>query len=403
MKQEFLSFPRSAKLYLISQFLVAGTYTWPFWFGFANERITASQFGIFIAVTYIVGLVAEVPTGAFADSFGRKRSALLGALCGVLVPLIVYGGGTFVAYIMAAIVGGLGSAFISGSLESLLYELPDMSRDIYRRVMVHDTFFFQSGLIVSSAAGGFMYSLNHFLPFGMQAISFLLAALVIHAMAADMLTPAEERAKDENKKRRLVKYLRTNKEGFLHLFGVRSLWSLIVFGGVLGILMWLSIEYMNEAAMIHYQIVPEQRGLLIAGAKILALLALNFVILRSIRTDRQKLIYLCVMSLLVFGLYSLGVKELFLLAFIGFNLISSVRDNFIRPIIHDHIDNRWRATAISSYSFVCNALQALGSLVVGVLLQRQGAIFVQRAFLVLLIVVAVPAFFRYLPRLREAR
>jgi MFS family permease len=402
MRQEFLSFPRSAKLYLINEFLVAGFYTWPFWFGFANERISASQFGVFIATTYIVGLIAEVPTGAFADSFGRKRSALLGALCEALVPIIIYAGGNFTAYMVAAVVTGIGSAFISGSLESLLYELPDMTRTIYRRVMVHDTFFFQPGLIISSATGGLMYRLHHGLPFAMQALSFVAAAFVVSRIDSDVITATRDPGAKSSKKHRFLEYVRTNKEGFLHLFGVRLLWPLILFASVLGMLQWISIEYLNEAAMIHYAIDPAKRGLIIAGVKILALLLLNFIILRALKNDRRKLIYLGGMALVVFGLYSLGVMALFLLGFVGFNLISSVRDSFIKPIIHDHIESRWRATSISSYSFACNVLQALASLGAGVLLQRHGAIFVQRVFLALLLVVALPAGLRFLSRQRAA-
>ncbi len=402
MKAEFQSFPRSARLYLISQFLLAGYYTWPFWYGFASERISASQFGVYLATFYIVGLVSEIPAGAFADSYGRKRSAIIGALCGVVMPLIVYFGGGFSAYLAAAAIAGMGGAFISGSLESLVHDLPGMSKEVYRRVMVHDTFFYQTGLIVATALGGFMYTTKSIIPFVAQAISFLLAAIIIMQVSSDGENIKEATQQHQvSYGKRLKLYIKTNKEGFLHLFAVRDIRPLIVFGTTISVLMWMCIEYINEAAMIKYSIEPEARGLVLAGAKVAALLVLHTIVLKKVKTDKQKLTYLLIMTIAIFGLYSVGVKDLFLIAFLGFNLISSVNSNFIRPMLHDHIENKWRATAISTYSFIGNFVQAIVALAIGVMLQTQGVVFVQRALLFLFIAVGVPAFIRYIPRIKE--
>lgn len=398
MKKEFLTFPRSAKLYLVSQFLLSGYYTWPFWYGFASGRITASQFGIYLAIVYIVGLISEVPTGAFADRYGRKLSAVIGAVGGAVMPLVVFFGSNFTAYVVAGIVAGISSAFVSGSLESLIRDLPSMTKEMYRRIMIQDTFFYQSGLIISSAIGGFMYTLSHPLPFVAQAVSFAVAAIVIMQISPEGEVAQNKAIVETSRRTRLKEYLSSTKEGFLHLFKAQIIRPLIVFGCTLSVLMWLSIEYINEAAMIHYDIQPEFRGLLIAGTKVVALLILNGIVVKKIKTDEQKLLYLLLMTLGVFSLYSLGIKSIFLLAFLGFNLVSSINSNFIKPILHDHIESKWRATSISAYSFVSNLAQAIASVGVGFMLQKQGVLFVQRAFLVLFILVAVPSLIAYLSR-----
>ena len=398
MIKEFTGFPRSAKLFLVSQFLLAGFYTWPFWFGFATERITVSQFGIYLAVGYVIGLLAEIPTGAFADNFGRKRSAVIGALCGMLVPQVVYLGGNFTAYIIAAAVGGLGSAFISGSLESHLYELPGMDKVLYRKIIIQETFFWQAGLIASTAIGGIMYSFNHSLPFIIQSLSFLCGAIVIMQIRSTESTNEKTKNISSTKTHRFKQYLKTNKEGFLHLFSVKRIRPLIVYGCALSVIAWMSIENLNEAAMIHYNISPAGRGLALSIAKALTLVILNVIVLKRVKTDRQKLIYLCIMTISVFGLYSMDIKGLFLVAFLGFNLISSVMDNFVRPIIHDHIENKWRATAMSSYSFVGNSILAGASILIGIGLQNKGIILVQRSLLAIFIIVAIPSLIRYLSK-----
>jgi MFS family permease len=396
MKKEFLSFPRSAKLYLLSQFLLAGYYTWPFWYGFASQTITPTQFGIYLAVFYIVGLIAEIPTGAFADNYGRRLSGAIGAFCGVIMPLVIYFGENFSAFIVGAIIAGIGGAFTSGSLESLVHDLPEMTKETYRRVMIHDTFFWQSGLIISTALGGFMYTTRSAIPFFTQSISFLLATIVILRMSSDKLI---KKSVSKTYGQKLIKYLSTNKKGFSHLFEITDIRPLIIFGVTLNVIMWMCIEYLNEAAMISYSIPPEFRGLLLSGTKIIALLILNLFVLRTIKSDKQKLVYLLLMTLSVLSLFSFGTKSMFLLGFLGFNLISAVNSNFIRPIIHDHIDSKWRATAISSYSFVSNIAQAISAVIIGISLQSNGVLFVQRLFIILFIVIGIPALLSYLPRI----
>lgn len=374
------------------QFLAAGYYTWPFWFGFASGLISATQFGVYLAIGHIVSLLAEVPTGAIADKFGRKQSAMIGLLCAAMLPLIIYVGASFPAYVVGAIVAGIGGAFVSGSLDSHLYELPSMDKELFRRVMIFDTFFWQMGLIISSAVGGFLYVLSPVIPFLGESVSFILAVILVARMS-DTMT---EKTNDEEAAQ--LHYWTDLSDGFIHLFRVRILWPLITFGSMVSVLMWMGIEYTNEAAMIHYGIPPEKRGLLIAVSKLLMLVSLNAAILSRIKTDRAKLQYLLMLTVTIYLLFAVGQKAWFLIGFLMFNFVSATSANFIRPIIHDHVQNRWRATALSSYSFVGSALQAIAALGVGVLLQANGVVFVQRVLLLCFLVIGLPAFLRYRPK-----
>ncbi len=395
MKKDFLSFPRDARIYLISQFLLAGFYTWPFWYGFATERITATQFGIQLAVSYVVGMIAEVPTGAFADSFGRRRSALIGTLGGAVYPFIIYFGGDFSSYIIGAIVVGVASAFTSGSMESLIYELPQVDKKLYRKIQSLEPTFWQSGLILATMLGGFLYSFNHFLPFAVQAVSFLLAALLISRVTAREAT-IEQIVESETRHQKFIRYITTNIQGFKHLFEFRTLWPMLVFGSILSVVMWIGIEFVNEAGLIRYGVAPDLRGLTIAGVKVVTIVLLNMIIIRKLKTDNAKLQYLGTVSIFAFTFYSFGSVGAFFIGFLCFNMVSAVMSNFIHPVIHDHVLDKWRATAISSYNFLISVARAFVSILVGVLLQKNGIVFVQRFLLALLVVCALPALTLYL-------
>ncbi len=401
MNSNFFKLPKDAKLYVISQFFLSGYYTWPFWYGFATGRITISQFGVYMFLVYIFGTIAEVPTGAFADRYGRVKSAVIGSIFSALVPLIVYWGGNFFFYIIAALVYGISGAFVSGSIESSIKDHEDISNESFRNVMIQGSLLFQLGLIVSSVMGGLMFGLSEWLPFIAQAISFILAAIIISNMTSIgevVLSKEAQRAPVLNS---IKIYTSDMKDGFLHLFRIKLLRPIIVFGSFTGVLMWMGIEYVNEAGMINYGIQPESRGILLAGAKTLSLLTLNFIILRRIKTDTSKLIYVLVSTTLAFALYSVGIRNIFILGFFIFNLVSATQSNFIKPIIHDHLLSKWRSTAISAYSVIGNILQAIAALLVSIMLESKGVVFVQRSLLVVFLSVAIPALLVHIRRLAK--
>lgn len=73
-------------------------------------------------VLYIVLALAEIPTGAWADIFGSRKSAIFGGLLQTL-SLVVLGFNKSEAWwvLLGFFLYGLGSSFVSGALSSLLF------------------------------------------------------------------------------------------------------------------------------------------------------------------------------------------------------------------------------------------------------------------------------------------
>jgi MFS family permease len=64
----------------------------------------------------------EVPTGIFADKFGRKKSIVIGTLLLASEPLIFLFADNFVWFAIAYAISGIGITFHSGSIEALIYD-----------------------------------------------------------------------------------------------------------------------------------------------------------------------------------------------------------------------------------------------------------------------------------------
>lgn len=349
-----LALPRVARLYIYHSLFASMYYVWPVWFQFASERLTAPQVGLYFSMVYITQLIAEVPTGAFADRFGRRLSAMTGAAMLPLCPLILYFGHSFPAYLTAGIISGVAGAFISGSLDALLYDDDAVSPKLFRSVAIYDVTMFQSGLIISAGLGGILFSIHRSLPFWGEFLACIASFVTIFKMRE--VRKRSSRQEIPEASRHYVSYIR---DGFEYLLATKQLCYFAAGYVLLAVAISASIEFVNEAAMIRYGIAPEWRGLLIAGTKVFDLIVLNLFIYSRLKTDTQKIVFTFTTSVLLFGMYIIPSLVVFVPAYIMFNWVSATRTAFLNPIVQDVIPSSHRATAMSSLS----ALVGVASLV----------------------------------------
>ena len=104
---------------------------------FADNGLSDAQISVLFAVWSVVGLVAEVPTGALADRFSPRLALMAAGLlqaAGYAVWLLLPG---FTGYAAGFVLWGLGGSLVSGSFEALLFDglVAAGSADRYARVL----------------------------------------------------------------------------------------------------------------------------------------------------------------------------------------------------------------------------------------------------------------------------
>lgn len=99
--------------------------------------------------------LAEIPSGYFADRLGRKKSILLGAVLELASVVVLYTATNYGLLLVAHILIGLGTAFISGADSALLYDtLLELEREKeYTRIDGKAKFFGEMAVILSASAG----------------------------------------------------------------------------------------------------------------------------------------------------------------------------------------------------------------------------------------------------------
>ncbi len=353
---------RVAKLYLAYKFLGALYFAYPIFYEFAVQAITPVQVGIFFSAIGICGFIAEIPTGVIADKQGRKSSSMLGMALLTIAPLIVFFGHTFPAYLVAAVFYGLGRALLSGALESLVYDHKSTSRTMYRRVNALEITFGQAGILAGAAAGGILFSIHHSLPFVTEAMAGLACVILISFM--------REQNKDD-----FVRPTSSHRQHFMqsmqHLFATPYLRITVLMGVTFSVMLGMCIQFVNEATMIEHGFQAEARGLLISGAGIATLIILHAVILRVVKGDIERILYLTCGATVAYLLMSMRSASLFIFGYLIWCCLNAT-SSFIRIMIHDRIPSSHRSTIMSNFKALATLVGLGASTTTGLLVQQAG-------------------------------
>ncbi|MBI4239066.1 MAG: MFS transporter [Deltaproteobacteria bacterium] len=140
-----------------------------------------TQTDVMLLISLYIGsaLLAELPTGLFADRFGRKWALFAGSGLQVLGALCLVPAHAFAWYALGECLLGVGYAFKTGATEALLYDhLKERNATAdYQRRYANAKFFEFAAMSVGAVVGAPLYIAFPQGPFYGTAMLFLAAAL----------------------------------------------------------------------------------------------------------------------------------------------------------------------------------------------------------------------------------
>lgn len=351
-----------AKLYLANKFFGALYFSYPIFYEYASQTITPIQVGLFFSAIGICGLIAEIPTGTLADKHSRKCSALIGMMLLIIAPLVVFFGHTFASYLVAALFYGVGGAFFNGTLDSLVYDHKNVTKKVYRTVNAREITYGQAGILVSAASGGLLFSMSQGLPFMVQATAGLICLFLIARM---------HESHKEGHVKPALSHLQLFVQSAQYLFATPFLRAVVLMGVIFSVMLGMSIQFVHEATMIERGLTPALRGFLISGTGVTVLIVLNLFLLKLLKTDTKRIIYMGVGALVAYALMSLGYTPLFLFGYLLWTCLNAT-SSFIRLLLHDRIPSSHRSTVMSSFKTLAILVGLCASTGTGVLVQWAG-------------------------------
>jgi len=121
------------------------------------QGLTVFQISLLISWWTLIHLLLEIPTGAWADSWSRRKMLALASLIKSLCFVVwFFAGGNFYLLALGFLFWSLGGAFASGTSEALLYDtLVRYERSAqYEQVLGRRQFYFYLALAISGIIGG---------------------------------------------------------------------------------------------------------------------------------------------------------------------------------------------------------------------------------------------------------
>jgi MFS family permease len=165
------------KLYLIS-FLggIAFFYNAIETLYYKHFGLSFQQIGLLISASMISAIILEIPTGAFADLYGKKKSLILASVSNFIAISFLAFGNTFIHFLIGFVFWGAGRAFNSGASSALLYDsLKNMGQEFeFTKHTGRLSSVFISLDILSGALGPLMFALNVRLPYFVSWVAILL-------------------------------------------------------------------------------------------------------------------------------------------------------------------------------------------------------------------------------------
>lgn len=157
---------------------------------FQQNGLTFSEIGLVVGAFFLGTFLFEVPSGVFADYFGRKTSIAISAML-FIISFLVFGlGGSFIAFLIANFLQGVAEAFTSGSDEAIIYDsLKEINEEEnFSKYFGAKWSYFMYGAGLSSVVASLVSGFNLRLTFLLSIVGAVLSLLFALAIKEPPLT-----------------------------------------------------------------------------------------------------------------------------------------------------------------------------------------------------------------------
>ena len=207
---------------------------------FADTGLTDAEISALLALWSVVGIVAEVPTGALADHMSRRYALVAAGVlqaAGYALWIMLPG---FPAFAAGFVLWGLGGSLVSGAFEALLYDgLAAMGGDAhYPRVLGWVTAAELLAQLPAAAAATVLFAAGGYELVGWVSVGTCLAAAVL---ASRLPEPPRPRSGAADAAAGGAGYLATLRAGLTEVVA-----RPVVRAAVLGVAMLTAVDGLEE-------------------------------------------------------------------------------------------------------------------------------------------------------------
>ena len=310
---------------------------WVLYLGYKGMNLV--QIGLLEGIFHITGFISELPTGALADLFGRRKVMIIGRLISLISAIIMLFSNSFLGFAIGFILSAWGYNLNSGSEEALIYDtLKALKREEeYLKINGRINLIIEVSQGLAVFIGGLLSQINF-------SISYITAIIIGMFSLTISFNFIEVDIREEHEERvTLVDHFKT------------SINILKNNGRLLNTLIFFPIIYTSSAIIYFYgQQFLSNVGYSRASISIIFLFngilssvgaILSDKIYRRFKSSGWLLISMIIsLSIILMGYVS---RQVVILIFLSIGFLTSILQPISSKLINSMVESKQRATIIS--------------------------------------------------------
>jgi len=346
----------------VSYFLAFAKNTW-FWLGiwiFYYLRFT-NYAGIGIAETILIVTltITEIPTGAVADLFGKRKTLILSFLLEAIGCFMMALTPNFHILLLSIFVMCVGGTFYSGTIDAIVFDTlkENNQEQIYDKKISNINTISLIAPAVCSILGGFMYKVNPALPFYGNAIGYSLGFIASFFLIEPHI---------DTNKFSFRNFVYQTGQGLKELFKNYDIKRQTILFLSVGFFIVIANEMLDSFLGIEFKFSAEQLGVLWSAIYIISAIASQVTPwIRKILKGNLPIIMVGVVVAVTFL-----VSPLLGLILGGISLalrssLEAIFGNLASITINQNTESKFRVTTLSTFNMIKNIPYVLTAFFIG--------------------------------------
>ncbi len=344
---------RNIRYYYITELLNNLFFLIPVYIAFQNQYLTLTQMALLASARYVLMFLMELPTGVFADLWGRKISCAIGAFINAsgLFLIAFFPSTTWI--IVGTMIRAIGESTMSGANSALIYDtLKENNREEeYVKVAARESMIVQTGLILATFLGGYLYSISKTLPFFLTGASIFTSAFLYLRMQEPHL---------DSIKYSWSIYINKTKDGLKELVKNSYTKYLSVYFMFIAGISWSWMTYLNLVFLNSLGFDQGTQGTILSVSRMLNAIIIGIVAVGALKFTRKHGAWIHPGLMFLGSLMALIPNPIInVMAIMPLMFVSTLRFNLLGKLTNEVFDSRHRATALSALNLLLGFLYSI--------------------------------------------
>ena len=310
---------------------------WVLYLGYKGMSLV--EIGLLEGIFHVTGFLSEIPTGALADLFGRRKILIIGRVTSLISAIVMLFSNSFLGFAIGFILSAWGYNLNSGSEEALIYDtLKTLKReDEYLKLNGRINLIIEVSQGLAVFIGGILSQIDFSISY-ITAIIVGMISLIISLNFKEVYIREdfEERVTIINHLKKSINILKDNKKllNITIFFPIIYTFSAIIY--------FYGQQFLSDAgySRINISIIFLLNGILSAFGSILS---------DNIYKKYKGLGWLSISMIICFSIILMGYasKEIVIVIFIVIGFLTAILQPISSKLINSMVESKQRATIIS--------------------------------------------------------